>query len=98
VNTEHCECYFWERKLISLVIAAICAASTYFLLEHHTNYTALVRGITASAVALASGVTSYVLNSESHCRFESLWGRKERATAPYRGDAEPVDEGTRGAP
>jgi len=89
VLTEHCECYFWERKLTSLIIAALCSGSIYLLLEHFAAFTRMELGLAAFATAIASGITSYVINSESHCHYESLWGRNERATAPYMGDVDP---------
>ncbi len=82
---ENCECYFWEQKLLSLVVSFVFALIVWFCFNFLTAYSLTICCIISIALGVGGGCVFYVLTSESFCNAQSIFDRdftnKVHATA-----------------
>ncbi len=73
---ETCECYFWQRKLISGGIAIVSGVVVYFVTSviDSSWIICLIAGVLLGGVF---GTTYWVLTSESYCYGSSFLCAKE---------------------
>lgn len=73
---ENCECYFWQRKLISLGIGVVSGVVVYFVtsLIDGAWIVCLIAGVLLGGVF---GTLYWVLTSESYCYGSSAFCAKE---------------------
>ncbi len=63
---ENFECYFWQRKLISLIIGLVSAILIFFVLGL-VNPSWIICLVAPILIGFVFGTTYWVLTSESYC-------------------------------
>jgi hypothetical protein len=72
---ENCECYFWEQKLLSSLVALSGGLIVWLCFSYLTEYALVVVAIISLALGVGVGCLFYVLTSESFCNAQSVFDR-----------------------